>query len=106
MFKCSVCGRELNEKEALVHEGKNGQKEVICPDCFEKIVGVDYETFRYRRENAKQTFFAVLFCLGATIYAFFEKGWPYAVLGLVLTLLVYFFSSRTGKPKTKKKTHA
>ncbi|WP_432646846.1 hypothetical protein [Mitsuokella sp.] len=106
MFKCSVCGRELSEKEALVHQGKNGEKEVICPACFEKIVGVDYETFRYRRENAKQTFFAVLFCLAATIYAFFEKGWPYAVLGIVLTLLVYFFSSRTGKPKTKKNTKA
>ena len=55
------------------------------------------------RENAKQTFFAVLFCLGATVYAFIEKGWPYGLLGIVLTILVYLFSSRTGKPKTKEK---
>lgn len=103
MFHCSICGRALNEKEALVHQGKDGQKKIICPACFEKEVGIDYETFRYRRENAKQTFFAVLFCLGTTVYAFIEKGWPYGLLGIVLTILVYLFSSRTGKPKTKKK---
>ena len=56
MFHCSICGRALSEKEALVHQGKDGQKEIICPACFEKEVGIDYETFRYRRENAKQTF--------------------------------------------------
>lgn len=103
MFHCSICGRALSEKEALVHQGKDGKKEIICPACFEKEVGIDYETFRYRRENAKQTFFAVLFCLGTTVYAFIEKGWPYGLLGIVLTILVYLFSSRTGKPKTKKK---
>ena len=59
MFHCSICGRALSEKEALVHQGKDGKKEIICPACFEKEVGIDYETFRYRRENAKQTFFAV-----------------------------------------------
>ncbi len=55
MFHCSICGRALSEKEALVHQGKDGKKEIICPACFEKEVGIDYETFRYRRENAKQT---------------------------------------------------
>lgn len=47
MFHCSICGRALSEKEALVHQGKDGKKEIICPACFEKEVGIDYETFRY-----------------------------------------------------------
>ena len=51
MFHCSICGRALSEKEALVHQGKDGKKEIICPACFEKEVGIDYETFRYRRST-------------------------------------------------------
>ena len=94
MLKCSDCGRYLHEKEALVHKDEQGEKHIICPECFEKATGIDYKTFAYRKENAKQTFFAVLFCLGATIYAFIEKGPLYGGLGILLTILVYFFSSK------------
>lgn len=88
------CGRDLPEKEALVHKDSEGVKHIICPECFQKATGIDYKTFAYRRENAKQTLFAVLFCLGATVYAFVEKGVLFGLLGIVLTVLVYFFSSK------------
>ena len=94
MLKCSRCQKQLTEKEALVHKNKAGEKEVICQDCFAAAAGVDYKTFAYRREVAKQTFFAVIFCLGATVYAFVEKGPMYGVIGLVLTALIYFFSGK------------
>ena len=57
MFHCSICGRALSEKEALVHQGKDGKKEIICPACFEKEVGIDYETFRYaaRMQNRRSS---------------------------------------------------
>ena len=70
MLKCSKCGCKLEEKDALVHKDQEG------------------------KENAKQTFFAVLFCLAATIYAFVEKGPMYGGLGIVLTILVYIFASK------------
>ena len=94
MLKCADCGRDLPEKEALVHKDSEGKKHIICPECFQKATGIDYKTFAYRKENAKQTIFAVLFCLGATIYAFVEKGLLYGGLGILLTILVYFFSSK------------
>ena len=94
MLKCDLCGRNLEEKDALVHKNKEGKREVICHECFEKATGVDYKTFAYRKENAKQTLFALLFCIGATIYAFVENGPLYGVLGIVLTVLVYLFSSK------------
>ena len=92
MLKCSECGRNLEEKDALVNKDSQGNKRVICPECFQKLSGTDYKTFAYR--NAKQTFFAVLFCLAATGYACYTKGWEWGVGGLVLTVLVYFFSSK------------
>lgn len=94
MLKCSECGRELKESEALVNKNANGEKNIICHDCFQKIMGVDYKTFAYRKENAKQTLAAVLFCLAATVYAFFEKGPAFGALGIVLTILVYLFASK------------
>lgn len=94
MLKCSECDRSLAEKEALVHTTEKGEKEIICPECFERIMGIDYKTFVYRKENAKQTFVAVLFCLAATIYAWFDKGWLWGIAGLILTVLVYLFSSK------------
>ena len=94
MLICSECGRQLEEKEALVHKAADGSKKIICPACCEKLTGVDYRTFAYRKENARQTFFAVLFCLAATGYAFYTRGWEWGVGGIVLTLLVYFFSSK------------
>ena len=90
-MKCEFCGRSLTEQEALVHR-KDGAKKIICPECFEKEAGVDYKTFAYRREVAKQTFFAVIFCLAATVYAFVEKGPLYGGLGLLLTVLIFFFA--------------
>jgi DNA-directed RNA polymerase subunit RPC12/RpoP len=74
MLKCAHCGRTLAESEALKHKTENGQEEIICRDCFKKITGIDYDTFSFRRENAKMTLFAVLFCVIATIYAFAERG--------------------------------
>ena len=94
MLKCSKCGKNLEEKDALVHKDAEGQQHIICQECFKEATGVDYQTFAFRKENAKQTFFAVLFCLGATIYAFMEKGPMYGALGIVLTILVYVFSSK------------
>ena len=94
MVRCVHCGKSLNEKEALRHKKKGGGEEIICRDCFKEITGIDYQTFAYRRENAKQTIFAVVFCLAATVYAFVEKGPLWGVLGLVLTVLVYLFASK------------
>lgn len=94
MVRCAHCGKSLDEKEALRHKKKDGGEEIICRDCFKEITGIDYQTFAYRRENAKQTIFAVVFCLAATVYAFVEKGALWGVLGLVLTVLVYLFASK------------
>ena len=94
MLKCSECGRDLDEKEALINKGDDGTQRIICPECFQKLTGIDYKTFAFRKENAKQTFFAVLFCLAATGYAGYTRGWEWAVGGLVLTVLVYLFSSK------------
>lgn len=94
MLKCSECGRTVAEAEALSKKGDHNENNIICPDCFEKIMGVDYKTFAYRKENAKQTILAVLFCLAATVYAFCEKGWQWGALGIALTILVYLFASK------------
>ena len=94
MQKCDLCGRELEDKDALVHKNKQGGREIICPECFEKAAGVDYKTFAYRKETAKQTLFALLLCTGATIYAFVEKGPMYGALGILLTVLVFLFSAK------------
>lgn len=99
MLKCSICGREISEKEALINQDKEGHKRIVCRECFEDAVGTDYDTFRYRKENAKQTLIAVLFCLVATIYAFVERGPLYGLLGIVLTILVYLFAAK--KPRRK-----
>ena len=94
MLVCSMCGRELSEQEALVHKNNQGEKKIICPTCFEVATGIDYKTFAFRKENAKQTLFAVALCLVATIYAFVERGTLWGVLGIALTVLVYLFSSK------------
>ena len=94
MLKCSECQRDLPEKEALVNKNEEGEQRIICPECFQKLTGVDYKTFAFRKENAKQTFWAVLFCLAATVYAFMEKGVAWGIGGIVLTVLVYLFSSK------------
>lgn len=94
MLKCSECQRDLPEKEALVNKTDDGEQRIICPECFQKLTGVDYKTFAYRKENAKQTLLAVLFCLAATIYAAVTKGPEWGLGGLVLTILVYLFSSK------------
>lgn len=94
MLKCDHCGLEIAEKDALIRKNAAGKKEIICGDCFKKATGVDYKTFAYRRETAKQTFFAVLLCLCATIYAFVEKGSLYGAAGIALTLLIYFFAGK------------
>ena len=94
MLKCTRCKRNLTDKEALTHKNAAGEREIICPECFEAATGVDYKTFAYRREVAKQTFFATLFCFGATIYAFVEKGPMYGAAGLVLTALIFFFAGK------------
>ena len=93
-LNCAHCGKKLKEDEALVHKNLDGQREIICHECFEKAVGVDYKTFMYRREAAKQTLFATLFCLGVSIYAFVEKGPLYGIGGLVITVLVFLFSAK------------
>lgn len=55
MLKCSECQRDLPEKEALVNKNEEGEQRIICPECFQKLTGVDYKTFAFRKENAKQT---------------------------------------------------
>lgn len=94
MIKCSSCGKDLAESEALIHKNSFGNKDIICKDCFKSITGIDYETFIYRRESAKQTFFAVLFCLAATIYAAATRGIEWGAIGIVLTIAVYLFASK------------
>ena len=94
MLNCSECGRTLEEKDALVHTTEAGEKKVICQECFKELTGVDYQTFALRKENAKQTFIAVLFCLACTAYAWYDKGWMWGIGGIILTALVYLFSSK------------
>ncbi|MBR1729583.1 MAG: hypothetical protein IJ728_08680 [Selenomonadaceae bacterium] len=93
-LKCALCGKNLDEKSALIHKNQQGQKEIICYDCFEKETGVDYKTFAYRRESAKQIFFATIFCIIATIYAFIEKGPLYGVAGIIITILIFWFGGK------------
>lgn len=93
-LKCSLCSKSLDEKSALLHKGKDGQQRVICYECFEKETGVDYKTFAYRRESAKQIFFATVFCIAATIYAFIEEGPIYGVAGIILTILIFLFAGK------------
>lgn len=97
MVKCSHCGRDIDEKAALVHKDESGEKRIICTDCFEELAGIDYKTFAYRKESAKQTLFAMICCIAATVYAFVERGWEYGVLGIVLTVLIYLFASKVRK---------
>ena len=94
MVRCDTCHKEIEEKDALKRKNDKGEQEVICPDCFKEIMGMDYKTFAYRRAVMMQTLLACLFCLGATVYAFVEKGALYGAAGIVLTILVYVFSVR------------
>ena len=94
MLRCEHCGKVMEEKDALRHKTEDGREEVICKPGFKEVTGVDYDTFAFRRENAKQTLFAVVFCLAATIYAFVEKGPLWGGLGILLTVLIYFFASK------------
>lgn len=93
-LNCALCGKKLKEEEALVHKTTDGKQEIICHECFEKETGVDYKTFMFRREAAKQTLFATLFCIAATIYAFVEEGPMYGFAGIVITVLIFFFSAK------------
>lgn len=93
-LNCAMCGKKLAQEEALVHKNLQGQQEIICHDCFKEATGVDYKTFMYRRESAKQTLFATLFCIAATIYAFVEEGWEYGVAGIFITILIFLFSAK------------
>lgn len=97
MVKYSHCNRKIDEKAALVHKDASGSRRVICTDCFEKLAGVDYKTFAYRKESAKQMAFAMICCIAATIYAFLERGWEYGVIGIVVTILLYFFAGELRK---------
>lgn len=94
MLKCSECGRTLAEKDALVHTTEEGEKKIICQECFKNLTGIDYQTFALRKDNAKQTLIAVLFCLACTAYAWYDKGLLWGIGGIVLTALVYLFSSK------------
>lgn len=94
MQKCTECGLTIADSEALIHKNSAGEENILCKSCFKELTGIDYETFAYRKENAKQTFFAVLFCLAATAYAGFTRGWEWAAGGIVLTILVYMFASK------------
>ena len=94
MLKCSECGRTLAEKDALVHTTEEGEKKIICQECFKNLTGIDYQTFALRKENAKQTLIAVLFCLACMAYAWYDKGLLWGIGGIVLTALVYLFSSK------------
>ena len=93
-IKCAMCGKTLEPKLALMHKNQAGQREIICHECFEKATGVDYKTFAYRRESAKQIFFATLFCIGLTIYAFIEQGALYGIAGIVITVLIFLFGGK------------
>ena len=94
MVVCDKCGASIEEKDALVHTGKEKEQEILCRACFQKETGVDYDTFAHRKEQTKQTLFAVILCSIATIYAFTERGAIYGCIGLVLTALVYFWGSK------------
>ena len=91
---CAKCGKKLADKEALVHKNIDGKREIICHDCFKDATGVDYKTFLYRREAAKQTLFATIFCLAATVYAFVTEGPLYGAAGIAITVLIFFFSAK------------
>lgn len=93
-LKCALCGKALDEKSALVHKNPKGEREIICYDCFEKETGVDYKTFAYRRESAKQVLFATIFCILFTIYAFVEQGPLYGAAGIVITILIFLFAGK------------
>ncbi len=93
-LNCAKCGKNLKQEEALIHKNLDGKQEIICHDCFKEATGVDYKTFLYRREAAKQTLFATLFCIAATIYAFVEEGWEYGVAGIFITILIFLFSAK------------
>ena len=93
-LKCALCGKNLDEKSALIHKNQQGERQIICYDCFEKETGVDYQTFAYRRESAKQVFFATIFCILLTIYAFVEQGPLYGVAGIIITVLIFLFAGK------------
>lgn len=95
ILKCQKCGKEITEQNSLVHTDiSTKEKTIICQACFKTHMGIDYKTFQYRKESAKQGCFAVLFCLCATIYAFIEKGPIYGLCGLIATALIYFFAMK------------
>ena len=94
MLNCSICGREVSEKDALKRQGETGGEEIICPYCFKQAVGIDYKTFAYRKENARQIFLAVLFCSMVTVYVFFTKGIIYGLFGALLTIIVWWFAGK------------
>ena len=85
MVECSICHKKIDEKKALVNTTQNGEK---------RIIGVDYGTFAYRKENAKQIAIALVVCIAMTIYAFVEKGPLYGLAGIILTVLIYFFAGK------------
>ena len=93
-LKCTLCGKSLDEKNALSHKNAKGERQIICHDCFKEQTGVDYQTFAYRRESAKQVFFATIFCLIATIYAFIEQGPLYGIAGIIITILIFLFAGK------------
>lgn len=95
MQTCAHCGKKISDKDALTYKNKQGKLEVICHDCFKKEAGIDYETFAKRRQNARGTLFALLLCLIATVYAFVEKGLLWGLLGIALTVVIYFFASKS-----------
>lgn len=94
MIKCSKCYREIKEEEGLVHTELSGDKQIICRDCFKAAVGVDYDTFQLRRENARQGCLATVVSAAVTAYAFMEYGVLYGMAGIVLTGLIYYFSAK------------
>lgn len=94
MLECSICHKKITEADALVNKDRDGNQRIICKECFAKEVGVDYNTFAYRKENAKQIAISMVLCLTMTAYAFWEKGPFYGVIGIVLTVLIYFFAAK------------
>lgn len=94
MVECSICHKKIADKDALVNKDKDGNECIICKECFAKEVGVDYHTFAYRKENAKQIAISLVLCIAMTAYAFWEKGPIYGAIGIVLTVLIYFFAAK------------
>lgn len=94
---CCICHKEFPKEDILVNTTENNEQRLICKECFKKEVGVDYNTFQYRKENAKSISIAVIFSLGISIYAFLEKGIGYGFLGLIFTILIYYFGFKTKK---------